>query len=297
MLSLLQKLFDIKAPYDEGNCNWTFRNYQWPSRRLIIEQNHGQYSLRFSKVPPDFKLKWNLDSESKFTGTLDNDMENQIIRDFFVVDETVAPPGAPPFAKMIELCEPIMRRLAHRFHRQGHYELDLDDMYAVSLVKLYECWLYLGDKPILEFEKILSASLWNKFQTLLSKHFQTERRFGAQVFNITDEMQENVADPRPVRLHMEEMEELEAKIGHLPEIERFVVKEVLNPSAPLRQSINLDMLRFRRLKQQGQRRVPAPTMNVARLSQFSGWSGDELTAAYLSVFERYQLSPTMLRYD
>jgi hypothetical protein len=271
-----------------------YRHPQFPSRCLILELNDGNPYLRFSKVPADFSTSWQLDKNNTYKG----DQFESLINDFFKVESQEPPPGAPPFEVVLEACRPIVDRVANRFKRDRHYELNRDDLTQIAILKVRECWLYDGNKPIEEFQRIVSTSIWHKFESLLSKHYVTQSRAAAEVISITDdniEMMPGEEDARHVeRDELDKLEErlrdIEARVGGLSPIEKAIIREIHRPSPLIQQTFKIEVLRHNHLRRRGVRRLSAPRINILLMSRFTQYSEDELKNAYQQLMQKFEVT-------
>lgn len=271
-----------------------YRHPQFPSRCLILEFNDGNPYLRFSKVSPEFAAKWELDKNGVFNQP---GRSHEIVEDFFRVEEQSPPPGAPPFNEILEACRPIVDRLANRFKRDRHYELNREDLTQIAILKVRECWLYDGNKPIEEFQRIVSTSIWHKFESLLSKHYVTQSRSGPEVISITDdniEMMPGEEDAKHLeRDELDKLEEqlrtVEQKFGGLSPIEKDIIREIHRPSPLTQQTFKIEVLRHNHLRRKGIRRLPQPRINILLMSRFTPYTESQLQSAYNELMQKFEV--------
>lgn len=296
MLSLLYKLFNSKYTYEEvSNHTFVFKNQQWSSRKMTIEYKPDRQSIKFSRMPNDFLIKWNIGNDHLLKSPLSGEMEDELISDFFAIDIVEPHPEAPPFEDMIIIHSALMDRQCRRFKRDGHYELNYDDLWLQALLRLHECWLYVGNKPIEDFECILSASIWNKFQTLMSKHFQTAKRLVGQLSISMEDIDEPIPDLQTYHENLELKEALKERVQDWDPIEQFLVTEILTPSEEYLKILSMDCVRFNKLQMQGQRKLPKPAGNLRKLATYSNqYSEVQLKSALSTVLSRLGLPARLL---
>jgi hypothetical protein len=266
-----------------------YRHPQYPSRCLIVELNEGKPYLRFSKVPAPFVTRWELDREGAWRKGED---PTPVIEDFFKLDVQVPPQGAPSFETVLEWCTPIALRLANRFKRDRHYELNDQDLFQYAVLKIRECWLDCGDKPREEFERIVSTSIWHRFESLLSKHYVTQSRRVEEIVSITDDNIDMMPGEWDTAfVDREETDALEEAMYGLNECEKDVVRQIRCPHPIILQCLRVDIARYNHLRHSGVKRLVQPRINLMLMVYFTSYTPAQIQAAITSLFKRYKIKP------
>ena len=295
-MSILQKLLSSGAAYEEDSKKFVFRNPQYFQRKLIIfkSKNHLE-KIQFSRIPKDFCKKWEIKNKKLVKELSDSD-QDLLLQEFMKIEEKKAPEGAPTFKSMVNRYHSLINKLCYKFDKKGSYDLNFDDLWSYALLKLYDCWIQFGNKPDPEFKKIFTRSLANKFQTLISKHYKTQKRGNAEKNNVQIEDYLNVIpDYTTPSSLIEDKENFLELISQFQPIEQYVINEILNPSESTQLEYRVDFLRFKRIKNQGCTGVSRPVVSFKKLSERSQYSQKELQSSLKSVLSKLNLPANLFK--
>jgi hypothetical protein len=280
----------LQPEYAQNN-KIRFRHPQKLSRVLTLHQvRQGEVVLSFAHALPEFAERWSLSSTGELPLNLEAGAVWEALDDFFEVVFGDPPPGSPPFEKRMGEVEEVIKRYANNHKRANNYELNYEDLVAIGKEKAYEVYIRFGDKPTYEFQCLVARSIERKFDSLLSKHYQSKCRGpaavgGADVIALTDEMTEVLPSMHPEEIVMKE--EWEAYLGTLTPTERLLLKSVITPPESLRLDRALDDLRYQRVKdQQPQARLlPPKGYALRKLALATAKSENELKIALAHLIE------------
>ena len=286
-MSILQKLLNSGIPYEEDSKKYVFRNPQYFQRKLIIFKSKNQSEkIQFSRIPKPFCKKWDIKNK-KLSRSLSEAEQESLLQEFLKIEEKSAPEGSPPFKVMVNRYSSLINKLCYKFNKRGSYDLNFDDLWSYALLKLYDCWIQFGNKPEPEFKRIFTRSLTNKFQTLISKHYKTQKRGNPEKNEVQIEDYLNVIPDytTPYSL-IEDRENFLELISKFQPVEQYVIKEILNPSVQTQLEYQVDFLRFKRIKNQGCIGVSRPIVSFKKLSERSEYSQKELQSSLKSVLSK-----------
>jgi hypothetical protein len=260
-----------------------FRHPQRASRLVSIERLPSQaLAICFLNCLEPFADKWELSSQGELPIGLSLLEIQETLDEFFLLTEEKAPPGAPPFELRLKEVDEIIRRYATRLKREHHYELSYEDLLQVGRSKAYEVWLTYGDKPLHEFQCLVAASLQRRIDSLLSKHFVSKRRAGAEVISLSPEMTEILPEE-----HLPDWlahTDWKSYLDSLSPAQRTLLENVFNPSATLRRDHYIEDLRYRTVRAQlPKSRLPPPKFKIYKIAVVTGVPVEELQKAYAAL--------------
>jgi hypothetical protein len=257
-----------------------FRHPQRASRLVSIERLPNQaLAICFLNCLEPFTEKWTLSSQGELPIGFSLLEIQKVLDEFFLLQEEKAPLGSPPFEIRLKEVSEIIHRYASRNRRDHHYELSYEDLVAIGRNKAYEVWLLYGDKPLEEFQCLVAASLQRRIDSLLSKHYVSKRRAGAEVISLSPEMteilpEEGLADWLPNADWLD-------YLATLRPAQRILLENIVNPSAALRRDHYLDNLRYRSVRAQlPKSRLPPPKFKIDKIAAVTGLPVEELQQAY-----------------
>jgi hypothetical protein len=260
-----------------------FRHPQRASRLVSIERlPSSALAICFLNALESFAEKWQLSSSGELPIKRSLLEIVETLDEFFTLTEEKAPPGAPPFEVKLKEVSEIIHRYAYRKKCEGHYEISYEDLIAVGRNKAYEVYLSYGDKPTLEFQNIFATSLKHRINSLLSKHYLSQRRSGAEVISLSPEMME-VLPEEGLGNWLANADWLDYLKDLLP-AQRILLESVLNPSPTLRRDHYLEDLRYRTVRAQlPKNRLPPPKFKIDKIAAVTGIPVEELHKAYAAL--------------
>jgi hypothetical protein len=257
-----------------------FRHPQRASRLVSLERLTNQtLAVYFTNCLESFAEKWRLSSQGELPTGFSLLEIQKTLDDFFLLEEEKAPPGSPPFEVRLKEVSEILHRYASRNKRDHHYELSYEDLVQIGRSKVYEVWLHYGDKPLGEFQCLVARSLQRRIDSLLSKHYVSKRRSGAEIVSLSPEMtevlpEESFLDP------LADADWLGYAANLLP-AQRILLEHILNPPAILRRDCYIEDLRYRTVRAQFPKsRLLSPKFNLAKIAEVTGLPVEELKKAY-----------------
>lgn len=295
MSTLLNKLSNLEFLYEEDQKKFIYRHPQYFQRKMIIYKSKNQ-KIQFSRVSSEFCRNWSL-NRRRLTRILTDDEETQLIQEFFHIEDQHPPKGSPKFEEVLMKQRSMMIKICHKFDRKWSYELNFDDLWSHALIKLYDCWIKNGNKDEIEFRKIFSTSLINKFHTLTSKHCKTIKR-GINKFEVPiDDYINIIPDLNTPNLHIENMESYHEKLKQFSTLEQYLINEILNPSSSTQMGIKMDFIRFKRVKSQGVERVDSPHLvTFNRLAGQCNQSVEVLQNTFKSLLSKLNLPANLFKW-
>jgi len=263
-----------------------FRHPQRASRLVSIERLPSQaLAIVFLNSLEAFADKWQLSGAGELPIGLSLLEIEAALDDFFLLEEAAAPPGSPPFEERLKEVAEILHRYASRNMRNHHYELSYEDLLQVGRLKVHEVYLIYGDKPTEEFERLVAASLQRRIDSLLSKHYVSKRRAGAEVITLSPEMGDILPEEEGYESVLTSSDFLERAKTLLP-TERILLESILNPNATLRRDHYIEDLRYHKVRNQlPKSRLLLPKFQLAKIAEVTGLPIEELTKAYDALKE------------
>ena len=260
-----------------------FRHPQRASRLVSIEKLPNQsLAICFMNAIEAFAEKWQLSSSGELPTGFSLLEIQETLNEFFLVREESAPPNSPPFETRLKEVSEIIHRYAARNKRDHHYELSYEDLVAVGRNKAYEVYLLYGDKPLDQFQCLVASSLQHRIDSLLSKHYVSKRRAGAEVIALSPELTEIL--PEEGLADWLADTDLSSYVGTLSLAERTLLECILNPSDALRRDSYLEDLRYRTVRAQlPKSRLPLPKFKLAKIAAVTGIPVEELQKAYAAL--------------
>ncbi len=257
-----------------------FRHPQRASRLVSIERLPSSVLvICFLNCGESFAEKWELSSQGELPTGLSLLEIIETLEDFFLLVEEKAPPGSPPFEVRLAEISDIIHRYASRNQRNHHYELSYEDLVQIGRSKAYEIWLRYGDKPPEEFQCLVAAAIQRRIDSLLSKHYVSKRRAGAEVIALSPEMTEIL--PEEGLADWLTNADWLGYAATLPPAQRILLENLLNPSAALRRDHFVDDLRYRSVRAQFPKsRLLLPKFKIDKIAQVTGLPVKELQEAY-----------------
>jgi len=258
-----------------------FRHPQRASRLVSIERLPSRaLAIVFLNSLEDFAEKWQLSGAGELPIGLSLLEIEEALDDFFLLEERKAPPGSPPFEERLKEVAEILHRYASRNMRNHHYELSYEDLLQVGRCKAYEVYLLYGDKPREEFERLVAASLKHRIDSLLSKHYVSKRRAGAEVIALSPEMGDILPEEESLAGLLTSADFLERTNTLLPN-QRILLESILNPNAALRRDHYIEDLRYHKVRDQlPKSRLLLPKFQLAKIAEVTGLPVEELKKAY-----------------
>ena len=260
-----------------------FRHPQRASRLVSIEPlSNRSLAICFLNALEPFTEKWQLSSQGELPIGLSLLEIQETLDEFFLLTEENAPPGAPPFEIRLKEVSEIIHRYAARNKRDHHYELSYEDLVAVGKNKAYEVYLLYGDKPVSEFQCLVAASLQRRIDSLLSKHYVSKRRAGAEVIALSPELSEVL--PEEGLPDWLTRVDLPSYYGTLSPAQQAILECIFNPSDALRRDSYLEDLRYRTVRSQlPKSRLPSPRLKIDKIAAVTGIPVEELQKAYAAL--------------
>jgi hypothetical protein len=257
-----------------------FRHPQRASRLVSIERLPSQaVAICFLNCSEVFAEKWTLSSQGELPAGLYLLEIIEALEDFFLLVEEEAPPGAPPFEVRLKEVAEIIHRYASRNQRNHHYELSYEDLLQIGRNKAYEVWLLYGDKPLQEFQCLVAASIQRRIDSLLSKHYVSKRRAGAEVIALSPEMTE-ILPEEGLADWLVNADWLDYAATLLP-AQRILLENLLNPSKGLRRDHFIEDLRYCSVRAQFPKsRLLPPKFKIDKIAAVTGLPVEELQKAY-----------------
>jgi hypothetical protein len=258
-----------------------FRHPQRASRLVSIERLPSQaLAIVFLNSLEPFAEKWQLSPQGELPIGLSLDEIEAALDDFFLLEEAAAPPGSPPFEVRLKEVAEILHRYASRNRRDHHYELSYEDLLQIGRCKAYEVYLLYGDKPTGEFQCLVAASLQRRIDSLLSKHYVSKRRAGAEVITLSPEVTDVLPEEESFIGILASADWLGYANTLLP-IQRILLESILNPNAALRRDHYLENLRYHKVRDLlPKSRLLLPKFQLAKIAEATGLPVEELTQAY-----------------
>ena len=264
-----------------------FRHPQRASRLVSIERLPSRaLAICFLNALESFAEKRQLSSAGELPIGLSLLEIQETLDEFFTLTEEKAPPGAPPFEMRLKEVSEIIHRYAARKKREGNYELSYEDLIAVGRNKAYEVYLSYGDKPLVEFQNIFATSLKHRIDSLLSKHYISKRRSGAEVISLSPEMTEILSEEHRNDSSSSWLSEGDwsTKLEKFLPAERILLQTIRNPSAILRRDYLLEDLRYLSVRAQlPKSRLPSPKFKLEKIALATGFPVEELQKAYAAL--------------
>lgn len=271
-----------------------FRHPQRPSRVVtVIRTGPIASKLTFTHPLPAFAAKWQLSAAGDLPRGKSRQEIREVLDDFFRITPKTPPAGAVPFEERLPEVLDIINRIALRNQRANHYELGYDDLVATCKIKAYECWQLYGDKPTYEFQSLVSKSCQHKVDSLLSKHYKSKRRAGAETVQFAPEMADLIPEERVIdRL---EHADRNGFIERLSPAQQIILHTILEDEEglslrerailkALRRTLQINLLRYARVKAQSPKsRLPEPRWQLKKIALVSGFSLESLREALSSV--------------
>jgi hypothetical protein len=260
-----------------------FRHPQRASRLVSIERLANQVlAICFLNALESFVEKWELSSQGELPIGLSLLEIIETLDEFFLLSEEKAPPNSLPFEVRLKDVSEIIHRYASRNRRDHHYELSYEDLVSIGRNKAYEVWLIYGNKPLLEFQSLVATSLQHRIDSLLSKHYVSKRRSGAEVVSLSPELTEIL--PEEALTNPLADADLVNYVDSLSLSQRTLFESVFNPSATLRRDHFIEDLRYRTvLAQLPKSRLPSPKFKLKKIAKVTGLPVEELQKAYAAL--------------
>jgi hypothetical protein len=259
-----------------------FRHPQRASRLVSLERLTNQVlAICFVNSLEPFSEKWRLSPTGELPINLSISEIQESLDDFFYLEEEKAPPGSPPFETRLKEVAEILHRYALRNRRDHHYELSYEDLLQVGRSKTYEIYLQYGNKPLQEFQCLVATSLQHRIDSLLSKHYVSKRRAGAEVIALSPEMMEVFPEEGSSEGFTADL------LGYtttLPPSQKTLLETILNPSATIRRDHYIEDLRYRRVRAElPKSHLPPPKFKVKKIAEVTGLPVEELQKAYATL--------------
>jgi hypothetical protein len=281
----------LQLEYAQNN-KIRFRHPQKLSRVLTLHQlRHGEVRLSFAHALPEFEERWSLSVTGELPLNFMTEAVWEALDDFFEIVFGDPPPGSPPFERRLLEVDEVIKRYANHHKRAGNYELTYEDLVAIGKEKALEVYIRFGDRPTYDFQCLVARSIERKFDSLLSKHYQSKCRGpaavgGADVVALTDELIEVLPSTSPEEFISKE--EWNAYLETLPPVERLLMKSLITPTESLRLDRALDDLRYQRVKDQQPkaRLLPPKGYALRKLALSTSKSENELKIALAALIEK-----------
>lgn len=267
-----------------GRNKTRFRHPQRLSRIATLARTKMDLcAITFSHPLEEFSEHWCLSPEGELPVGLNTEEIKLTLDDFFQIVEVHPPAGSPPFEQRLQEVKEIIHRYAGRHQRMNNYELSYEDLVQIATIKTYEVYRQFGDKPFYEFQCLVARSIERRFVSLLSKHYVSKCRAGAEVIALTDEMREIISEDPGERISATDWDDYLRK---LTRAERVLVEAILRPNPVLRRDNHLETLRYRRVKFQSPKcRIAVPKYHLKKIALASSIPLSELICAYSHLIE------------
>jgi len=292
----------LQPEYAQNN-KIRFRHPAKLSRVLTLDPGkNGEVRLSFSHALPEFEERWSLSPRGELPLNFEIDVVFEALDDFFEIEFPEPPVGSPAFEERLAEVESHIKQRANnrKYKRLNHYELNPDELMAIARAKTHEVYLKFGDKPTYEFQSIVIRSVERKFNSLLSKHYESKCRGPVEMegpdgpervertMALTDEMSERLASMKPEETTTP-TDEVDACLESLPPVERLLVKSIVRPTASEQIDRALDELRYQRVKNQkpNSRLLPPKKITLRKLALSTSKSENELKIALANLIEKH----------
>jgi hypothetical protein len=266
-----------------------FRHPKRLSRILTLHAlKDGEVRLSFAHALPEFVEMWNISPTGELPLNFDLVAVYEALDDFFEVVVEEPPPGSLPFDERMKELDELIKRISNRHSRAANYEVNYDDLVAIANAKAYEVYIRFGDKPTYEFQCLVASSIERKFDSLLSKHYLSKCRAGAEVVSLTDELFEVLPSDKAEE-EIATKEEFNEYLEKLTPTERLLMKSVIYPTDSLRAEEALNRLRYERIKSQSPKaRLDNPKKyRLRKLALSTDKSENELKIALTNLIEKH----------
>lgn len=291
----------------------TFVHPQWRKRRLVIEdQRDGRLKMRFAHPSHEFTEHYALDNKGCLLGEPPIEKIEEIIKEFFTIEERTPLPGSPAFEKILEEVMPALKGLAMKYSKEDshNYDLNYEDLLSAGRIKTYRLYYMYGDRPPDEFRRRLIRAVINEYRSLNRKHYLTQRRRGeileigdddiniaGKTRALTDELEKILADSK-VYSDEYDSEEYALRLEKYTPLERVLIETLYPPeqlteaqmrgNARLQSKYRLDQRRrAKKMALSPGAKVPdKPRYRLDTIARINGCSYVALQKAYHSLSYR-----------
>lgn len=134
-----------------------------------------------------------------------------------------------------------------------------------------------------EFHNIVSNAIWNKFNSLLSKHFQTKSRISEGLVSITEENEDMIFYEAPPSV----VESLSERVENWPEVEREVIMEFFNPCEELAEDLKKREEIYFQQQSEGRKRLRRPKLDLTRLAEIKHYPKSCVQEAVANINSKF----------